>query len=271
MKNHSPDSFRNSARTLLHASCIAAALLAFAATSIPARIWYITPDGTGDAATIQAGIDSAAVGDTVLVETGSYLDNLDFRGKEILVGSRFVLTGDTTLVAQTVIKALVGRVVSFTHGEGRAARLSGLTITGGSAPSGGGIRCFNASPTLDHLRVIGNTASFEGGGIHAQGGSPFVSACRVSENDSGYAGGGIACYSSAIVIHDNLIDGNHAQDFGGGISTDYSSPVITNNRIIGNDSFYAGCGIGSRDCTGIITDNYIADNIGADYGAGLFY
>ena len=42
-------------------------LVCLTATFASARTWYILPDGTGDAPTIQAGIDSAAIADTVLV------------------------------------------------------------------------------------------------------------------------------------------------------------------------------------------------------------
>jgi len=48
---------------------LAAALSLVVASPLWSRTWEITLDGLGDAPTIQAGIDSAAAGDTVLVRS----------------------------------------------------------------------------------------------------------------------------------------------------------------------------------------------------------
>jgi len=48
-----------------------------------------------DQTTIQEGINVAVDGDTVLVQPGIYLENINFEGKEISVASLFLTTQGT--------------------------------------------------------------------------------------------------------------------------------------------------------------------------------
>ncbi len=51
------------------------------------RTWYVRTDGTGDAPTIQAALDSAQAGDTVLVGSGIHqVENMLLYQMNCLIG-----------------------------------------------------------------------------------------------------------------------------------------------------------------------------------------
>ena len=64
----------------------------FLTSSATATIIHVPQDQP----TIQAGINAAMDEDTVLVDTGTYVENINFNGKNIVVGSLLLTTGDTS-------------------------------------------------------------------------------------------------------------------------------------------------------------------------------
>ena len=58
------------------------------------------PDESGTPfATIQKGIDIASNSDTVLVVAGTYTENINYNGKNVVVGSLYLTTSDTTYIS----------------------------------------------------------------------------------------------------------------------------------------------------------------------------
>ena len=207
------------------------AILFLLASPLQARIWTVEADGSGDAPTIQAAIDSASSGDEVSVQPGTYLENIDFLGKDLWVHGAMG-------PAATVIDGgdRDSSVVTIQSGETRAARLEGFTIRGGKGQGttsifkqGGGIFVWDASPELIGNTVIDNSAVGWGGGISLRSTTygppvqhPLVRGNRFENNWAGVGGGAIHVGEVEAEVYDNIFVGNETDKDGGAIYMDVS-------------------------------------------------
>jgi len=188
--------------------------------------------------TIQSAINYSFSGDTILVQPNTYLENINYNGKSIVVGSLFMTTQDTSYISSTIIDGnQSGRVVYFGNGEGSGAKLIGLTIRNGSSGNGGGVYCYFSSPTLENVVLSDNYASSLGGGIACYRGSPTLTNVKIVGN-SAYDGGGVSLRTlSNIVFIDVIISNNSATGSagsGGGIWSTGGNSSLTNVIMSGN-------------------------------------
>ena len=238
----------------------------FAAHCIPfiGPVWHVSTEGsdlTGNGseespfATIQTAIDSSSDSDTVLVAVGTYVENIDFDGKNIVIGSHFLTTGDTSFISQTIIDGdSSGTVVSIVNGEDSSAVLTGLTIQNGFSTSSGGIQLISSNPKLISLVVQNNYARNIGAGIMIRSSDPIIHQTVVKGNKlvgTGMGvrrGAGIFCANSSAIITETKITNNiNMEGRSGGIVFVDSSFATLNDVII---SYNIGTGLTCTDGSG---------------------
>ncbi|MEE9554387.1 MAG: T9SS type A sorting domain-containing protein [candidate division Zixibacteria bacterium] len=246
---------------------------------------------------IQEGIDASFDGDTVLVQPGTYVENINFNGHNITLGSLFLTTGDTAYISETVIDGdSAGSVIIFENGEDSTTVISGFTLRNGFAVEGGGIYCINSDPLITSNIITNNLAfgNFEdgsGGGIFCDNSNASIIQNIIRENiarqisDEYYEsisyGGGIACNGcTQIVISDNIIQDNIADAVsfstsqGGGVYSFESNPVIIDNMIVENKAGGSigsgrGGGISTEDSNPVIKNNMVISNSSSGSGGGI--
>ncbi len=247
-----------------------------------------------DYPTIQQGIDASQNADTILVQPGMYVENINYNGKNITVGSLFLTTADTSYISQTIIDGnQSGSVVTFESGEDTTAVLFGFTVQNGLGNdthpyTGGGITCHYSSPHLQNLIVSYNDSDYTGGGIAC-----YCPSIRIDEvvvcNNSASMGGGISIICSCVEMYNCTIANNnksgiystystislHYVDIenntdGGIYSHDDTEVYLEKVNIVGNSS-QSGGGISSTYSDIILKNVVITDNIASDMGGGLYF
>jgi len=283
----------HSSRAVLLAACLFSTASTLAADlSVPQQY-----------GTIQAAIDAAQTGDTVLVAPGTYFENLSI-GKSLSLRS----TGgasDTTIDGQGV------RVVIEVRGSGtERVVISGFTITNGhqadtfqsggiyldtviaeisdnvirnnSGCLGSGISSTTAALTIVRNRIADNpqdpTCSGAGGGgmfLNGDGAGPSLVANNIiSGHTIGGGGAGIAANAvTRLTIRENLITDNHADSFVGGAILLSGKGVISGN-VLTNNSAQSGGALGvlvNEDLPGIyvVSGNVMGQNQASLEGSAI--
>ncbi len=257
-------------------------LVLFAVMPCAGRLITVDDDGPADFNTIQAAIDNASTGDTVVVAPGRYTGqgnfNISFMSKAITV--RSTEPNDPCVVAATVVDCNnggTGFILTYSADANRA--LQGLTIINGSASKGGAISW--AGEGMISNCVISNCRAGAGGGIFISGilpeptAGPTISNCVIKSNiaNSLNGGGGIYCKWVCATIIDCEIAGNYAALSGGGIYSDGISTItrciISGNRADVTQNNEGGGGIFCLKGGALITDCLIENN-SAFNGGGIF-
>ncbi len=242
-------------------------------------------DGTADHPwnSVAEGITTAGSGASVLIAEGTYTETLTISKSLTLAGgyapydSPGRWSRDVGYYTTAIDGGGSGPVIGISCAC--AVMVSGLTITDGSAPQGGGLFIQGAAVTLEQAtvsdnRAIGGEGSGQGGGIYLTGASLTISATHVLSNTASQSGGGLHVNRGWAQIAVSEFSGNSAVNLagdgeGGGIFAGGSALALARSQVLTNTANYGG-GIGARDSQLLIDANLIADNCVEYYGGGIF-
>ena len=169
--------------------------------SEPVTIWTVDDDGSADFNNIQAAIDAAASGDSVMVMPGTYTgtgdDVINMSGKNVHLYSK---SGSerTHIDGENARRGIV-----CSSGESADCIIDGFTIENCLSPSdssGGGMYISLTSPTVLNCVFLNNTEEYGAAIYLYYVGNMIIDNCNFEENVATVKGGGIRCYWSAATI-----------------------------------------------------------------------
>lgn len=221
-----------------------------------------------DQSTIQAGIDAADVGDTVLVAEGIYTGDgnrdIAFGGKSVVLRSE---SGplNTTIDCQGDETAMhIGFDISRA-GDSDVV-IDGFTITGGYSSQGSGINFRTASPTVKNCVIVGNVGIISGGAVRCKGASPVFESCTFANNRS-VTGATAYLLNASSPRFENCIIAFSVDGAAVVCDDDLSQPILVCCNVFGNeDGDWTGC----LSAMSAVDGNLSADPLFCDAAAADF-
>ena len=193
-------------------------------TDNSATVWHVSTEGSDSDGmgtesspfkTIQAGINLANVGGTVMVAEGTYQENVIVRGSNLtVIGSGWA---NTILDANENGSGVYATDIedrNFNYGAIDTFRIQNIGIVNGIGTNnngafyGGGIYAYDAKIELFRLNLTGNTAG-EGGALAGQDSYVKVDGVFMSDNSSTGKGSAIWFRAGDFIIKNSLINDNH--------------------------------------------------------------
>ncbi|MFC1800029.1 right-handed parallel beta-helix repeat-containing protein [Candidatus Eisenbacteria bacterium] len=186
---------------------LAALAVLLVVATVASRTWYITPDGSGDAPTIQAGINAASYCDTILLADGIFTghENRDIwadRGLVIRSESQnpelCIIDGEEAYRAFTC--SAVGPCIPL---KIEGIRIQNCLRTGEGPINSGGALLADYDVLLTNCVFAGNSVSSYGGAVSVRYGQLTIEDCTFIGCSATIGGGAISAISwseSAISV-----------------------------------------------------------------------
>jgi hypothetical protein len=166
-------------------------------------------DGTAEHPfdSIQEAIAVAAEGASLIVDRGTYRENLDLLGKSLRLFG--VDPHDPDGGPCAVIEGTGdGPVIRFSD-NGLGCALTGFVLTAGQGQPGGAILCHSSDPTIANCLIVGNRAGGpDAAAIYCTDSQATFINCTIADNYAGPAGAGLTLLNSDVVLRNSILWGN---------------------------------------------------------------
>ena len=232
-----------------------------------------------DYSTIQAALTAANATDTVLVQPGTYTENIIWPETN---GIKLISAGDSS---NTIIDGGGTSRVIYMYPIiatiDNNTLIQGFKITnGGGVNYGGGIYLKHAyggytSPKITNSQIVNNEATSQGGGVYLSYSTPSFINVKISANTAS-EGGGVRSDGNADTEFLNVvISENHAQGSGGGLYQQGHTTTLTNVEILNNTAnegggvYFENVWDGNNQLPATFTNVKIIGNKSSNGGGGI--